>query len=78
MMNFIIGMITIYCIIGIGRLILNTLEVDDDIQDIIIGWWLIPLVIIVKKIHWKATEKKRREERVRRRENLLRQLEKNA
>lgn len=50
-MNFIIGMITMYCIIGVIVLILNTLNVDEDIKDLIIGWWLIPLVIITQKIH---------------------------
>ena len=50
-MSFIIGMITMYCIIGVVVLALNTLNVDEDIKDLIIGWWLIPLVIIIQKIH---------------------------
>ena len=59
-MSFIIGMITMYCIIGVVVLVLNTLNVDEDIKDLIIGWWLIPLVIIIQKIHRFVIKRKKK------------------
>ena len=35
--------------IGIFILIANTFDIDEDTKDIVIGWWLIPIVIIAHK-----------------------------
>lgn len=46
----VLGIIIGYVICGIIVLICNTIDVDEDIKDIILGWWLIPIIILIKKI----------------------------
>lgn len=43
MKMFLLGMLVMYLIIGVVKLILNTLNVDDDIQDCILAFWLLPI-----------------------------------
>ena len=49
MKMFLLGALTIYLFIGIFILIANTFDIDEDTKDIVIGWWLIPIVIIAHK-----------------------------
>ncbi|MBO7692905.1 MAG: hypothetical protein J6T10_09785 [Methanobrevibacter sp.] len=47
---FILGIIIGYLICGIVILICNSLNIDEDIKEIILGWWLIPVIIPINKI----------------------------
>lgn len=46
----ILGIIIGYLICGIIILICNSLNIDEDIKEIILGWWLIPVIIPINKI----------------------------
>ena len=46
----VLGIIIGYVICGIIVLICNTINIDEDIKDIILGWWLIPFIILIKKV----------------------------
>ena len=46
----VLGIIIGYLICGIIVLICNSIDIDEDIKDIILGWWLIPIVIPINKI----------------------------
>lgn len=50
----ILGIIIGYIICGVIVIICNTLGIDEDVKDIILGWWLIPLIILIKKIKKKV------------------------
>lgn len=51
MKMFLLGMLVMYLIIGIIRLILNTIDVDEDLQDCILGFWLLPVCILYRYIY---------------------------
>jgi len=44
----ILGIIIGYVICGIIVLVCNSIDIDEDIKDIILGWWLIPIIILIK------------------------------
>lgn len=50
MKMFLLGALIMYLLIGLFVLIANTFDIDEDIKDIVMGWWLIPIVIIDQKI----------------------------
>lgn len=47
---FLLGMIVMYLITDIIILVLNTVNADEDIKDIVFGWWLIPIIIFINWI----------------------------
>jgi ribose/xylose/arabinose/galactoside ABC-type transport system permease subunit len=47
---FVLGIIIGYLICGVIVLICNSINIDEDIKDIILGWWLIPIIIPINKI----------------------------
>lgn len=49
-MMFLLGMIVMYLITGVIILVLNSVDADEDIKDIVFGWWLIPIVILINCI----------------------------
>lgn len=49
-MMFLLGMIVMYLITGIVFLVLNSVDADEDIKDIVFGWWLIPIVMLINYI----------------------------
>ena len=46
----VLGIIIGYAICGIIALICNSIDADEDVKDIILGWWLMPVVILINKI----------------------------
>ena len=50
MKMFLLGALIMYLLIGLFVLIANTFDIDEDIKDIVMSWWLIPIVIIDQKI----------------------------
>lgn len=50
----VLGIIIGYVICGVIALICNSIDTNEDIKDIILGWWLIPIVILVNKIRKKG------------------------
>ena len=53
MKMFLLGALAMYLFIGLFILIANSLGAEEDTKDIIIGWWLIPIVLIGQKIRKK-------------------------
>ena len=49
MKMFLLGALTMYLLIGIFILIANTFDVEEDTKEIVIGWWLIPIITIINK-----------------------------
>ena len=50
MKMFLLGALIMYLLIGLFVLIANTFDIDEDIKDIVMSWWLIPIVITDQKI----------------------------
>jgi hypothetical protein len=51
MTNILIGMVTMYFICGLIAFICNTFDVDEDIKDMIFGWWIIVIGAIISFIY---------------------------
>lgn len=56
----VLGIIIGYLICGIIILICNSLDIDEDITEIILGWWLIPIIIPINKIIRRKKEEKQK------------------
>ena len=49
-MMFLLGALISYLIMGVVVLVCNSIDVDEDIKDLIFGWWLIPIIFLINKI----------------------------
>jgi uncharacterized membrane protein len=51
MTNILIGMVIMYFICGLIAFIFNTFDFDEDIKDMIFGWWIIVIGAIISFIY---------------------------
>ena len=54
---FLFGALVSYLVAGIVILVCNTVNADEDIKDLIFGWWLIPIILLNRKIRTKKNKK---------------------
>lgn len=54
---FLLGALVSYLVAGIVVLVCNTVNADEDVKDLIFGWWLLPVVLMDRKIRTKKNKK---------------------